>query len=151
MGESDEQLVLQAAFGLISAAAVFEDVPWDERAAELVAVNKPDAEAAMRAERALLLGDPVRAQRILLPYSARTASMRRLRDYAALAGEWEKVKDRSRQLMREQGDPRDRLALAEALRHLGDRPEAEREFRVVAGDRISTQTYARTLSAAWPS
>jgi tetratricopeptide (TPR) repeat protein len=135
LGESDEQLVLQAAFGLISAAAMFEDVPWDERAAELVAANKPDAEAAMRAERALLLGDAVEAQRILLPYSARTASMRRVRDYAAIAGEWEKVKDRSRQLLREQGDPRDRLALAEALRHLGNRPEAEREFRVVVGDR----------------
>jgi len=134
LDNSSEPIALQAAFALIAAAASHVDVAWDERAAAMVASHQREPEAAMRAERALLLGDPGEAQRILLPHAGRPASLRRLRDYAALAGEWEKVKDRSRQLLMQASDPRDRLALAEAYRHLGARAGAEREYRAVAGD-----------------
>ena len=90
--DSDEPVALHAGFALIAAAATYLDVEWDERAAALVRSHKPDAEAAMRAERAMLLGDATEAQRILLPHSGQPASLRRVRDYAALAGEWKKVK-----------------------------------------------------------
>ena len=132
--DDDPQVTRRAAFALLSAAIEFEDVSWDESAASIVSSEKPDIERAMRAERASLVGDLLEAQRILLPLAGRTLALRRLRDFAGLAGEWAKVKDRSRELIRRDGDPRDRLALAEAFRQLDERAEAMQEFTALATD-----------------
>jgi predicted nucleic acid-binding protein len=134
LSDDDPQIARSAAFALLSAAIEFEDVAWDEAAAAIVASEKPDIELAMRAERASLLGDQLHAQQILLPLAGRTSALRRLRDFAGLAGEWAKVKDRSRELIRRDGDPRDRLAFAEALRRLDERAEAAAEFTALARD-----------------
>jgi tetratricopeptide (TPR) repeat protein len=148
LGDDDPQVTRRAAFALLSAAITFEDVPWDETAAAIVASEKPDIELAMRAERASLVGDQLRAQQILLPLAGRTSSLRRMRDFAGLAGEWAKVKDRSRELIRRDGDPRDRLALAEALRRLDERTDAAEEFTALArDDSIETGTREAAFAA----
>jgi tetratricopeptide (TPR) repeat protein len=134
LDDADANIARRAAFAVLAASVEFEDVAWDEAAAAIVAAEKADVEVAMRAERALLLGNPGEAQRILLPQAGNTVALRRLRDYAALAGEWEKAKDRSRELIRRERDPRDRLALAETFRKLNERSDAEREFTALAGD-----------------
>jgi predicted nucleic acid-binding protein len=134
LSDDDPQIARSAAFALLSAAIEFEDVAWDEAAATIVAAEKPDIELAMRAERSSLVGNQLEAQQILLPLAGRTSALRRLRDFAGLAGEWAKVKDRSRELIRRDGDPRDRLAFAEALRRLDERPGAAAEFTALARD-----------------
>jgi tetratricopeptide (TPR) repeat protein len=134
LADVDADVSRRAAFALLSASVEFEDVGWDDAAAAIVARHKADIEVAMRAERALLLHEYGEAQRLLLPQADRTVSLRRLRDYAALAGEWEKAKDRCRELIRREHDPRDRLAMAEAFRKLNERSEAVREFTQLARD-----------------
>lgn len=132
--DADEDIKRQAAFALLATAATEAEVEWDERAAEILRADTPETEAGLRAERAYTLGDIRDAERLMLPYATRGQSLRRLRDYAAKLGEWEKVKHRSRELLRTGADPRDRLALADALRHLGEHDEAERECLVTARD-----------------
>lgn len=134
MDDDDEAIRNRAAFGLLAAASAATEIEWDERAAALVRAESPATEAAMRAERALELGDADEARRILLPHASTLAARRRLRDYAALGGDWVEAADRSRELLREAGDPRDRLALAEALRQTGDAEAAERELSALAHD-----------------
>jgi hypothetical protein len=132
-GENDE-LAKRAAFSLLDVSVRRKEAEWSEEAAEIVRADRPDTAAAMRAERHLLLGEFEEAEAALLPVATTSTYQRRLRDYAALAGNWPKVVDRSRQLLRDWSDPRDRLALGHALSHTDGSDAAFAEFLRVARD-----------------
>lgn len=123
----------QAAFALLAGSAADIDIAWNDEAAEVVREVKPETEAAMRAERLATEGDLEQAEATLLPYAGRVQSLKRLRDYAAMRGDWQKVEDRCRALLRLDDDPFDRIALADALHRTGQPEEATAELRALTG------------------
>ncbi len=134
MTSEDDEVARRAAFVLAAGAASDPDIPWDEEAASLIAQQSPHIARGLLAERYQALGDLRAAEATMLPNAGTVSALRRLRDYAAELGEWEKVKDRSTELIRRANDPRDRLALADALLHLGATHDAERLLLDVARD-----------------
>ena len=130
----DESIRQQASFALLAASAADLEIPWDDEAAAAVAEVRPETEAAMRAERLATEGDLEEAEAVLLPYAQRVQVLRRLRDYAAMQEDWQKVEDRSRALIRLDRDPFDRMALADALRRSGRTNEATTELRNLTGN-----------------
>ncbi len=132
---TEAEIATSAAVALLVAATKSRDISWSDDAAQVVAQAKPEAAIALRAEHEALHGNFDEAQKILLPKSDRPAALRRLRDYAAMAGQWGLARDRTQALLRDGNDPRDRLALGEALRKLGDIEEARLAFASVANDR----------------
>ena len=134
MSNDDEQISRRAAFALLVASSDDEAVEWNEEAERIITAHKPGAAAGMRAERAAMLGNYAEAERLMRPHAQSVHMRRRLRDYAAQAGQWDKVADQSRELFRVTGAPEDRLAFADALGHLGRPADAVREFLQVGRD-----------------
>ncbi len=133
----DVEVARQAAFSRLSASTFHIEVEWSDKAAQAVRDLQPVSEAALRAERHHLLGEHDQAEQALMPFAGQATCLRRLRDYAAAGEKWAKVADRSRQLIKLDDNPGDRLALAEALRHT-DGPEAGlQEFLKLARDESS--------------
>lgn len=139
---ADEEQRDRAAFGLISGSAGNADVEWNETAAELVKARKPEAEATMRAERLRIEGDLEGAEKALVAHGSSPQALRQLRDYAAQRGDWGRVRDISRGLVRTTGSEQDRLAYADGLRRTGNLEGASREFLAVA--RSSTNVALRS-------
>lgn len=131
-GETD--VASSASFALLVAATIHTEIPWNDEAARRVASIKPDAPVLLKAEYEALHDNFDEAQQILLPHSDRPTALRRLRDYAAMAGQWGLARDRSQALLRQNDDPRDRLAVGEALRQLGEPDNARVAFAAVAND-----------------
>lgn len=137
MRGEDEELSKRAAFSLLDASTRRKEVEWSDAAAELIRSDRPDTAAALRAERHFLLGEFEEAEAALLPHVRTATYQRRLRDYAAAAGNWARVADRSRQLLRDRNDPSDRLALGHALRQTQDLEAALTEFLKVGRDHLA--------------
>lgn len=137
MRGEDEELSKRAAFSLLDASTRRKEIEWNDAAAELVRSDRPDTAAALRAERHFLLGEFEEAEATLLPHARTATYQRRLRDYAAAAGNWARVADRSRQLLRDWNDPSDRLALGHALRQTQGPGAAVAEFLKVGRDDLA--------------
>lgn len=134
LDEEDDEVRRMAAFALLAAAAMEEDVDWNEDAAAILGAVHPVNVAVFRAEHLRLQGEPEEAENVLLPHASQTQVLRLLRDYAAQSSNWDKAQDRSRSLMREQPSARDRLTNAVIVRGAdGDGP-AKAEFLAVARD-----------------
>jgi tetratricopeptide (TPR) repeat protein len=146
--EEDEDIRRGAAFTLLAAAATERDVSWNDDAATIVASVRPLNVAIFRAEHLRLHDQADQAEQELLPHVGEKQALRRLRDYAAQAGEWDKAKDRSRSLIRNDPSPLDRLTNAQIQLDSGDPDEAKTQFLAVGhDDQIADEFRNRAFAA----
>ena len=130
----DEGIASRAAFMRLAAASPVHDVGWSEEAERMLASEKPETVAVLRAE-FLTEEDQIReAEKALAPFSSSAVPLRHLVGLAVRSEDLDAALRLSEQLVSRYGEPRDRLNHAGLLARRGEGETARDRFLMLARD-----------------
>lgn len=149
----DEAIAARAAFMRLAAASPVHDVAWSEAAEKMVAGEKPEAVAVLKAE---FLAEEDRipeAEGTLAPFSSSAAPLRQLVGLAVRREDRQAALRLSEELISRYGEARDRLNHAGFLARQGERETARDRFLMLARDAtlpadVRGQAYGRATNLA---
>lgn len=149
----DEAIAARAAFMRLAAASPVHDVAWSEKAEKMIASDKPEVVAVLKAE---FLAEEDRipeAEQTLAPFSSSAEPLRRLVALAVRREDPEAALRLSEELISRHDEPRDRLSHAGLLARQGERGTARDRFLLLARNaslpaEVRGQAYGRATNLA---